>query len=103
MYELRIDKQAIKYLKKLDSPNRKRLMSALSELAENPFADTSVTRMKGYTSTFRKRVGDFRIIYFVCSLRYTPSLLHSPQNQKTPFETGHRSHSFKEWLLFLFL
>lgn len=63
MYELRIDKQAANYLKKLDKPNRKRLVGALTELAENPFADTSVTRMKGYTSTFRKRVGGFRIIF----------------------------------------
>ncbi|WP_164669673.1 type II toxin-antitoxin system RelE family toxin [Virgibacillus doumboii] len=65
MYELRIDKQAAKYLKKLDKPNRKRIMDALTELVENPFADTSVARMKGYTSTFRKRVGDFRIIFEV--------------------------------------
>ena len=63
MYELRIDKQAVKYLKKLDKSNRNRLMGALMELAENPFLDTSVTRMKGYTSTFRMRVGDFRIIF----------------------------------------
>jgi len=35
----------------------------LTELAENPFADTNVTRLKGYASTFRKRVGDFRIIF----------------------------------------
>ncbi|MHA6251755.1 type II toxin-antitoxin system RelE family toxin [Oceanobacillus sp. CAU 1775] len=28
-------------------------------------ADSSVKRMKGYNSTFRKRVGDFRIIFEV--------------------------------------
>ncbi|MFD1067067.1 type II toxin-antitoxin system RelE family toxin [Oceanobacillus locisalsi] len=65
MYELRVDKQAAKYLKKLDKPNRKRLMEALTKLAENPFLDTNVTRLKGYTSTFRKRIGDFRIIFEV--------------------------------------
>ncbi|TRM12180.1 type II toxin-antitoxin system RelE/ParE family toxin [Lentibacillus cibarius] len=65
MYELRVDKQTAKYLKKLDKPNQKQLMGALTELAENPFIDKSVTRMKGYTSTFRKRVGDFRIIFEV--------------------------------------
>lgn len=65
MYELRIDKQAAKYLKKMDKPTRNRLMGGLMELAKNPFADTSVTRMKGYASTFRKRVGDFRIIFEV--------------------------------------
>lgn len=65
MYVLKIDKQAANYLKKLDKPTRKRLMGALMELEENPFADTNVIRMKGYTSTFRKRVGDFRIIFEV--------------------------------------
>ncbi|GGB30095.1 type II toxin-antitoxin system RelE/ParE family toxin [Virgibacillus dakarensis] len=63
MYKLKIDKNAEKYIKKLDSPTRKRILNALIELAENPFADTSVTRMKGYTNLFRKRVGDFRIIF----------------------------------------
>jgi len=65
MYELRLDKQAAKYLKKIDKLTRKRLMDALMELAENPFADTSVKRLKGHTDTFRKRVGDFRIIFEV--------------------------------------
>ena len=63
MYDLRVEKQAAKYLKKLDKPNQKRLMGALMALAENPFADARVKRMKGYTSTFRTRVGDFRIIF----------------------------------------
>lgn len=63
MYELRVDKKAAKYLKRLDKPNQKRLMDALTELAENPFVDTSVKRLKGYSSTFRKRVGAFRIIF----------------------------------------
>lgn len=40
-------------------------MGALVALAENPFADSSVKCLKGYTSTFRMRVGDFRIIYEV--------------------------------------
>jgi len=40
-------------------------MEALTELAENPFADTRVTRLKGYIGTFRKRVGDIRIIFKV--------------------------------------
>lgn len=60
MYKLKIDKKAEKYIKKLGHPTRKRILDALTELAENPFADTGVTRMRGYTNLFRKRVGDFR-------------------------------------------
>jgi mRNA-degrading endonuclease RelE of RelBE toxin-antitoxin system len=40
-------------------------MDALMALAENPFADASVKRLKGYSSTFRKRVDDLRIIFAV--------------------------------------
>ncbi|WP_158701718.1 type II toxin-antitoxin system RelE family toxin [Lentibacillus sp. Marseille-P4043] len=62
---MKIDKQAAKYLKKLDKPTRRRLVEALMKLAETPFTDANVTRLKGYTSTFRKRVGDFWIIFEV--------------------------------------
>lgn len=52
MYELRIDKQPVKYIEKLDKLNQKRLMGALTELAANPFLDPKVMRMKGYNRTF---------------------------------------------------
>lgn len=63
MYKLIIDKKAEKYIKKLDYPTQKRILNAMTELAKNPFADMSVARMKGYTNTFRKRVGNYRIIF----------------------------------------
>lgn len=63
MYKLIIDKKAEKYIKKLDNPTQKRLLNVMIELAENPFSDMSVARMKGYTNTFRKRVGSYRIIF----------------------------------------
>ncbi len=63
MYELKIDKQAAKYIKKADELTRRRLISALTELAESPFSDPHVKRLKGYTDFFRKRVGDLRIIF----------------------------------------
>ncbi|CAM3206214.1 type II toxin-antitoxin system RelE/ParE family toxin [Filibacter tadaridae] len=63
MYDLKIDKQAAMYLKKADELTRKKLINALTELAEAPFSDPNVKRLKGYTDLFRKRVGDFRIIF----------------------------------------
>lgn len=39
MYDLRIDKQAAEYLKKVDEPTRRRLINDLMELAEAPFSD----------------------------------------------------------------
>ena len=63
MYELKIDKQAAKYIKKADELTRRRLINAVMELAESPFSDPHVKRLKGYTDLFRKRVGDLRIIF----------------------------------------
>lgn len=65
MYDMKIDKQAIKYIKKADELTRRRLINALTELAESPFSDPHVKRLKGYTNLFRKRVGDLRIIFEV--------------------------------------
>ncbi|WP_082882724.1 type II toxin-antitoxin system RelE family toxin [Paenibacillus swuensis] len=42
---------------------RRRIRDALIELAENPFHASEVKRLKGRQGPFRKRVGDYRIIY----------------------------------------
>ncbi|NHN33637.1 type II toxin-antitoxin system RelE/ParE family toxin [Paenibacillus sp. S3N08] len=42
---------------------RRRIRDALLELAENPFQSPEVKRLKGRKGQYRKRVGDYRIIY----------------------------------------
>lgn len=63
MFKLKVDKKAVKYLDKLDAPNRKRILSALLALAENPYSASDVKALKGEGDLYRKRVGQFRIIY----------------------------------------
>lgn len=63
MYKLIIDKEAAKFIEKLENPVRKRIRAALLELAEAPYSVTQVKRLVGRPRQFRKRVGDFRIIY----------------------------------------
>ncbi len=63
MYKLIVGKQAEKYISRLDSSTRKRILKAMVSLAESPFGDTNVKRLKGQEDLFRKRVGDLRIIF----------------------------------------
>ena len=63
MYKLIFDKEVEKFLKKQDMVLRRRIRDALLELAENPFQASDVKRLKGRQGQFRKRVGDYRIIY----------------------------------------
>lgn len=63
MYELRISKKAGKYIQSLDKPTRERIFRALIELSENPFIGPNVKRLRGYLNTYRKRIGDYRVIY----------------------------------------
>lgn len=65
MYKVVIDKKAEKYIKKLDSSSRKRISNSLLELSENPFTNHNVKKLKGFEDIYRKRVGDFRIIFKV--------------------------------------
>jgi len=63
MYKLIFDKQVEKYLRKQDKAVRLRIRNALLELAENPYRATQVKRLAGRDRQFRKRVGEYRIIY----------------------------------------
>lgn len=64
-YELKINKNALKFILKQTQNNQDRLFKAIYELKENPEFQRSVEKMRGEEGTYRKRVGGFRIIYEV--------------------------------------
>ena len=55
--EIQYSKQAIKFLKKLDTPTKRRIVNAINAL---PAGD--VKKLQG-TSGYRLRVGDYRILF----------------------------------------
>ena len=60
-YLLKIKQSALKELKKLDRPDRARLIEAIDKLPDNPHVGKL---LKGDLSGLRRlRVGHFRIIY----------------------------------------
>lgn len=62
MYDIIFSKQAKKFIEKQDKVTKKRLRNAILELSENPYKAREVKKLKG-DSAYRKRVGDFRIVF----------------------------------------
>ncbi len=60
-FEIKIDKRALKFIKKQDTEQRRRIFSAIARL---PF-EGDIIRLEGSKGLFRLRVGDYRIIYSV--------------------------------------
>jgi len=60
--EIRLHKDAEKFLEKVDNRAYKRLVSALKNLAGIPPVG-DIKPLQGTKSTFRARVGGYRIIY----------------------------------------
>ncbi|MEX1028687.1 MAG: type II toxin-antitoxin system RelE/ParE family toxin [Paenibacillaceae bacterium] len=65
-YSIEFDKDAFKYLQKLDKHTRIRITHCLQILSEDPFdSELDIRRMKGTVSEFRLRVGSYRVVYTI--------------------------------------
>lgn len=60
-YQIKIEKDAQKFLKKLPRPDETRVLKAIAKLPD----EGARKQMKGHPGFFRLRVGDYRIIYTV--------------------------------------
>lgn len=60
-YQIKIEKDAQKFLKKLPRPDETRVLKAIAKLPD----EVDRKQMKGHPGFFRLRVGDYRIIYTV--------------------------------------
>ena len=56
--EIKYSKKAGKTLKSMDIPLKERIEKGINALPKG-----DVKRLQGYTSTFRLRVGDFRVLF----------------------------------------
>lgn len=57
-YQIKIEKDAQKFLKKLPRPDETRVLKAIAKLPD----EGDRKQMKGHPGFFRLRVGDYRII-----------------------------------------
>ena len=65
MFEVTVALRARKALKRLPEHYRRRLIELLLILRENPVPAEyyDIKKLKGYTDTYRARIGDVRVIY----------------------------------------
>ena len=63
-YRIEIETHAVKALAKLDKPVRRRIQTAIDQLADNP-RPTGVAAVKSPPGCLRLRVGDYRVLYEV--------------------------------------
>jgi mRNA interferase RelE/StbE len=66
IYQIDWKKSALRELKRLDRQTIPRIISAVSALSENPYPP-GVKKLHGGESTYRIRIGDYRVIYEVFS------------------------------------
>lgn len=55
-----LDKDAAKYIERLEESDKRRILDKLKTLESNPY---SGNKLKGRKNTYSLRVGDYRIIY----------------------------------------
>ncbi len=56
--EIRFTKDAIKHIGTLDKPTKKRIKEAIDALPKG-----DIKKLKGFSRTYRLRVGNYRIVY----------------------------------------
>lgn len=57
---------ALKELLKLPSDKAQLIRTGMKDVAKNPFErDTTITALKGYANGYRKRFGDWRVLYTI--------------------------------------
>lgn len=86
MFSLEFSRRANKTLAKLPPTVSRRIVTALEELCGDPFPRDSI-RIKGESSVFRIRVGDYRILYEVYHDRHAILIV----------DVDHRSRVYGRW------
>lgn len=65
VYKIRMPNKWVKYIKKLDSSVQVEIRACLKSISENPFENDGSVKKYRPTKIFKRRVGDYRILYQV--------------------------------------
>ncbi|AKB79934.1 hypothetical protein MSHOH_3451 [Methanosarcina horonobensis HB-1 = JCM 15518] len=63
MFEILFEKAALKFLSKLDTRNKQRILEAIEKLSEDPIPHDAKKIYGTREKLFRIRIGDFRVLY----------------------------------------
>jgi len=61
-WRIKIAKRVLKQIKRIPKKDAKRLLFILDKLTENPYQG-DIEKIKGEENTWRRRVGNYRILY----------------------------------------
>lgn len=64
-YQIKITRDALRALAKLDKPVRRRVQAAIEALGEQQPRPHGVIALQGLPGAYRIRVGDYRVIYTI--------------------------------------
>jgi mRNA interferase RelE/StbE len=82
--KVELTRRARRELDELDPPMTKRVVAALDAIASDPLGHGAV-RLVGHEDTWRKRVGDWRVVYEVDHERDVATILR----------VAHRSEAYR--------
>lgn len=83
-YKVEWKQSAVKELRSLDKSVIQKIITTVDKLSENPFEE-GVKKLVGSNQTYRKRVGDYRIIFEVVFNRLIIEII----------KVGHRKDIYK--------
>ena len=83
-WTLRVAHRAGKSLARSPAKDRARLLAAIAELHENPFAG-DVVRLQGEENTWRRRVGSYRVIFEIDVKALTVDVLDVARRTSTTY------------------
>lgn len=63
-YRIEWKKSAVKELKRIDKSDIPAILEGVIKIQENPFS-SDIRKLTGSEHTFRKRIGNYRIIYSI--------------------------------------
>jgi mRNA-degrading endonuclease RelE of RelBE toxin-antitoxin system len=84
-WTIHIAKRAEKQLAKAPAKSKRLLLAALQEMQENPFSG-DISRLTAQRSTWRRRVGAYRIFFDVYPDRYHVDVLDIARRTSTTYE-----------------
>ena len=66
VYSVLYSSRSEKYLARLTTSKTKKILQRIEKLSNKPFeTDNNIVKLVGTESSFRLRIGDIRIIYFI--------------------------------------
>ena len=83
-WKVKIAKRVLKEMKRIPQKDAKRLLFVLEKLKENPYQG-DIEKIKGEDSVWRRRVGNYRILYEVISKKMCIDVFHIRRRTSTTY------------------